>query len=200
MSDDPRSRSDAPDDDVKTDDSSSSDGDELSQLDDKSRALVERANAEAARFRRELRVATGAREAAETQLAEARKAQETETERLVREAEQRGFEKAAPRILEAELAIAAAGKLRDPSDAARLISDATRDELLAITDSAARRKRADEIVDELVEARPYMAVEQTTTPANGDDRGLVSQGGRSRSTARQTVDPNQWIRERARGR
>lgn len=167
--------------------------DALAGLDDRTRALVERANTEAATRRRELRSEKQKREGVERELAELRAAQESEQERLVREAEQRGFERAVPMLLEAEMAIAAAGRLRDPGDAARLIGEDVRTELLAMTDPTARRERAVQAVEELIEAKPYMAVDANggSPPATGD---LVTQGGRSSQRPGESSSPDAWIR------
>ena len=193
-----------PIDDQGTDDSggggsSPEPADDLASLDDRSRTLVERANAEAARYRRELRQATSRTSAIERELADARQASESETERLVREAEARGFERAAPMILEAEFAIAAAGRMRNPADAAALVPEDVRAEILGMSDPAARRRRAEEAVNEILEARPYMAVEPDT--ANGSSGSLVTQGARSRQAPTKTPnDPNAWLRDEARKR
>jgi membrane protein involved in colicin uptake len=165
---------------------------ELDSLDERSRRLVERANAEAATRRRETRAAEQRAQALERELAEHRQAQESETERLVREAEQRGFEKAAPMVLEAELAIAAAGRMRYPQDAARLLPDSTRAELLAITERDARAKAATKAVDELLSARPEMGLDAN----GGATPPLVTQGARSGSAPKSTPqDPDEWLRQ-----
>lgn len=165
---------------------------ELEGLDERAKALIERANSQAARFRREARSSTD-------ELERFRREQETEREKELREAEERGFAKAAPLIASAELAVAAAGKLRDPAVAVKLLTDAQRDSLLAATDETERRKRAGELVGELLEAHPYMAVEN----GNGDRRegSLVTQGARSgqRPEAGPT-SPDAWLRDEARRR
>jgi hypothetical protein len=169
--------------------------DELASLPENARQLVAFARSQAATRRRELRVEREARLNAEKELAEFRQASESDQERLIREAEQRGFERAAPLVLDAEMAIAAAGKMRDPRVASRLVSDALREELLAITDGNARAARAAEIVEELLEAHPYMAVDDR----NGQQgtSALVTQGGRSEQPGRGATNPDDWLRSRA---
>jgi len=157
----------------------------LEGLDDRTRALVERANSQAARFRREARTA-------QDELANLRQQQESDQERVVREAEERGFARAAPMIVEAEMAIAAAGRMRDPSVAARLLTAEQRDELLQIADVGERRARCDDLVADLLEAHAYMAVEPTVE--NGQGRTLVTQGGRSRRPESTPSDPDAWLR------
>jgi len=176
-------------------------GDDLAGLDDHARGLVERANREAARFRREARTSEERATAAEGELAQLRQTQESEQERLVREAEERGmqagFERAAPLLLDADFAIVASGRMREPADAARLISAETRAELLAMDDAEARRRRASEIVDELIEARPYMAVAANGDQQSGSGRApLVTQGARS-GKPRGDADPDAWLRDRS---
>lgn len=164
--------------------------DDLEGLDEKTRARIERANAQAARFRREARAATD-------ELASFKKQSETETEKQLREAEERGFARAIPMLVDSEMAIAAAGKLRDPGVASSLVDQATREELAGMSDPADRRARCKELVDDLLEKYPYMAVGQD---GNGKTDKLVTQGGRSRAPAGSAQSPDAWLRDEARRR
>jgi hypothetical protein len=161
-------------------------------LSGEAKTLVERANEEAAARRRELRLAEDARRKAEKELAELRQQQESDTERLVREAEERGFAKAAPMVLEAELSIAASGRMREPADAFRLLNEQERADLLAITDGEARRQKAGELVESLLEARPYMALETERR-----QESILTPG--PRTPERPAADEDEWLR-RARRR
>lgn len=185
---------------TETDDSTSTSDEEREQLEalePDARRLVERANSQAAARRREARAEREARERAEGELAEFRRSAESEQERVVREAEERGFARAAPIVLEAVFAVAAAGRMRDPEDAARLVDESVREELLTL-DAEGRRRRATEAIDELLEARPYLAL-------NGDEststRGtLVSHGARSSTRRQEGGTPDEWLRDEARRR
>jgi hypothetical protein len=169
--------------------------DDLEGLDDHARKLVERANSEAAARRRDARTAEDARAKLEAELAEFRQAQESEAERRDREAEQRGYDKAigelTPRLLESVLIGVAAGRLRDPTDAA-LIPARTRQELLELTDPDEQRRQAVKAIDQLVEAKPHLAAE----PVNDRAGPLVTQGGRSTQPSRVATDPDEWLRGR----
>lgn len=168
--------------------------DELDGLDERARRLVERANQEAATRRRETRAAEQRASTLERELAEYRQQQETEQEKAVREAEARGVASVAGRLLDAELTIAAAGRMRYPQDAGRLLTSSQRDELLAIENDDERAKRASELVDELLKARPEMAL----VDANGH-RPTVTQGARSGSVPSSTPsDPDAWLRSAGR--
>ena len=116
----------------------------------------------------------------------------------MREAEERGFQRAAPMVLEAVLAVAAAGRMRDPEDAARLVDESVREELLTL-DSEGRRRRASEAIDALLEARPYLALngDESTTSTRGT---LVSHGARSTTRARGGGTADDWLRDEARKR
>ena len=171
------------------------DDDELAGLSTEARAIVERANSEAATRRRELKTERDARVKAERELAELRKDQESELERQIREAEQRGFDKAAPILLEAELAIAAAGKMRDPRLAARLVPEQAREAILEAKDSDERAARAETAIEELLEAHPYMAAEQQNGPA-ASPRSLVTQGARTQKPGAGATTPDEWLRTR----
>lgn len=164
------------------------------ELSPEARRRVEEANAEAAARRHELKAM---REELET----LKRERESDAERLTREAEERGAERAAgeyaPRLLEADLAIAAAGRLRDPQDAVGLIRASEREELLGLTDRDERRKRADAIISALLEAKPYLAADTD----NGKGGGLVTQGARSGGApGRSAKSPDDWLREEARRR
>ena len=171
--------------------------DPLAGLDEDARKLVVKANAEAAARRRELRAEREAREKAEQALAEHRRSQESETERLVREAEQRGYEKAAPLVLEADMALAASGRMRNPEDAGRLLAEHDREELLKMGDQGKRRERASALVAELLESRPYLAL---TEPERDNGPGLVRQGPRSTEPGPTAQDADAWLRNLGRER
>lgn len=167
--------------------------DDLAGLTPEARQIVERANAQAARYRRDAR-------AAEKALADERKKAETDRERELREAEERGFAKAAPAILEATLSVAAAGRLQQPSDAYRLLDEGEREELLKL-DEDGRRKRADELVGELLEARPYLAIDDGNGSSSSGSPRLVTPGARTPDRpGRVPQDPDAWLRGLGRDR
>src|SRR5262245_37788369 len=158
--------------------------DELSGLDDRARRLVDRANTEAARFRHEAR-------RAEEQLQALQREHETEQERVVREAEERGRQQGQAEVEKitadferrlATMAIKAkaADRFNDPDDA---VLHLPLDELLAIENEKARTNAVDKALEDLLTAKPYLG--------RGDGRRpLVTQGGRSEQ-------PNGRPRERS---
>lgn len=148
--------------------------DELAGLSPEARRLVERANNEAGARRKELQEARQA-------LEDLQRRHETEQQRAIREAEERGRsagrterddEVAGVRRESATFAIKAraADRFADPDDAVRLLP---LDELLGEPDAAKRDAAVDRALDELLTAKPYLGREQRPP------QPLVSQGGRS---------------------
>lgn len=195
MSDENRNENANESDDANENDDGDQD-DPLAGLDPQARRLVDRANNQAATRRRELASVREQLDARDRELQELRQAHESEQEKAVREAEERGALQAtqtlAPRLLEADLAIAAAGRLRDPQDAAGLLPRETLDALLRVEETSERRKLADAAIADLLEAKPYLA----TDDANGSKGGgLVTQGGRSGGQPTGVVkSPDEWLR------
>ncbi len=161
-------------------------------LDERARRLIERANTEAARFRHELRTSQEQAEQANARLTRLEREHESEQERVIREAEERGHASAQGEIDKlrasyerqlATLAIKAraADRFADPDDAIRLLP---LDELLAEPDERTRDQRIDKALADLLEAKPYLARDQARRPP------LVTQGGRSEQ-------PNGRPRERS---
>jgi len=153
--------------------------DELAGLDEHARRLVERANSEAAAFRHELREAKETARQAIERLGAVERSHESEQDRAVREAEERGRSAAQAEIdelragYERQLAISAikaraAGRFADPDDAVRLLA---LDELLAEPDQQRRDQQVEKALTDLLEAKPYLARETR--------RPLVTPGGRS---------------------
>lgn len=166
---------------------------DLAALDDRSRALVERANAEAAARRREIRQLEQQLEQHTAELERHRRESETESERLVREAEQRGRDTASAeyerRLATSAVIAGAAGRLRDPADAAAHLD----------VDAIAAAKPDDQpalitrLLDDLLTAKPYLALDAT----NGGSGALVSQGGRSQPPGSSPGTPDAWLRQQA---
>jgi hypothetical protein len=170
---------------------------DLGDLDERSRGLVERANREAAERRRELRAAQAERDQARRELAEMRQASESESERLVREAEDRGRSAAAEtyerRLAEADVVAVAAGRMRDPRDAVAYLDLS---ELVDVSDLEDRRRIIGDQLDRLLESKPYLALDDS----NGTRGPLVSSGGRSEPPASGAQTPDAWIRKHSRRR
>lgn len=153
----------------------------IAGLDDRARRLVERANTEAARFRHDLRETQQARQAVEERLQTLEREHETEQERVVREAEERGrsegkaevdritadFER---RLATMAIKAKAADRFADADDAVRLLP---LDDLLAESDEQTRDRKVDKALADLLEQKPYLGRD-----SNGR-RPLVTQGGRS---------------------
>ena len=148
--------------------------DELAGLDDHARRMVERANSQAAAFRHELRSAQQAYERLQRQ-------HESEQERAIREAEERGRQAAQAdtnrivaeyerRLATAAIRARAAGGFADPDDAVRMLD---LDQLLAERDERRREQQVDKALAALLEAKPYLARERERAGV------LISQGGRS---------------------
>ena len=153
---------------------------------------------EAIKHRREARAAQTAADEVRAELERLRVERESDQERAVREAvEEARREEAAKwdrRLLEAEVAVRAAGKLADPSDAVHLLPV---DDLLAEPEPDARQRKIDEALSDLIEAKPYLAA------ANGPARpatGLVTQGTRSKPPVSGDASADDWIRSHSRRR
>jgi hypothetical protein len=173
-------------------------GDDLGLDERQARAFEELRRENAARRRAE-RAAQAANDELRKELEKTRVENESEQEKHVREAvatavaeTSASFER---RLLEAEVARYAAGRLRDPDDAVVLLP---LDELLAITDEDVRHKRVDDALSELLESKPYLAAEEV--PARETRSTLVTQGGRSAqpNSRKDAQDADSWIRQRAR--
>lgn len=165
--------------------------DDLTGLDDRARRAVERANTEAAAFRHELMELRSAHE-------QLQRKHESEQERIVREAEQRGraaaqaehtetvqgYERA---LVTAAVEARAAGRFNDPADAVLNLSV---DDLVAETDPRKRTDRIDKALTDLLTAKPYLA-----RTGNGRPPVLVTQGPRSdERTGRPRDRERSWLR------
>jgi hypothetical protein len=161
--------------------------DELAGLSDDARRLVERANSDAARSRHDLR-------RAQAELERIQRDHESEQERAIREAEERGrtaeLEERAQivagyeRRLAIEVVRARAGvRFADPDDAVAMLD---LDALLAEQDPARRAQKVDQALEKLLEEKPYLG-------KDGRGRGpLVTQGGRSGEATRPRE--RSWLR------
>jgi hypothetical protein len=148
---------------------------ELANLDDHTRRYIERLTGEATTHRH-------ARRNAEQELERIRREHETEQDRVVREAEERGRAAAQAehtdvvagyerRLATERIRGKAAGRFADADDAVRLLD---LDRLLAETDERRREQAVDKALGELLEQKPYLA-----TGRSGAPPPLITQGGRS---------------------
>jgi hypothetical protein len=156
---------------------------------------------EAVENRRRLRAAESAHDETRKELERLRAQNESENEKAVREAaaEARRDEagKWSRRLLEAQVAVAAAGRLNDPSDAVRLLPV---EELLAEEDEAARDRAITKAIETLIESKPYLAA-QVDGERGGERRGeLVTQGARSATRSKTEKTADDWFRQRGRRR
>lgn len=153
------------------------------------RALINAANSEAAARRKELRETQEKLEAMARQ-------NESDQERAVREAEERGAASKQQEIerLQAEHArelvllsirAKAAERFADPDDVVRLLGDT--DEIVSVEDERARAVRITQALDQLAESKPYLLRQ------NGERPPLVSQGGRSDAPGTRTRERS-WLR------
>jgi hypothetical protein len=153
---------------------------------------------EAIENRRKLRAAESAHDETRKELEQLRAERESAEEKAVREAVDaaRGEERAKwqRRLVEAQVAARAAGKLTDPADAVHLLSV---DELLAEEDEDKRERLMDKALDELVEQKPYLALNGTRERESGR---LVTQGARSRAPVTGDKTADDWFRSRGRRR
>jgi hypothetical protein len=157
---------------------------------------VEEARREAVKYRRDLRAAQAAHDETRKELEQLRAENESSQEKAVREAVEAARSEEAQRwahkLLEAEVAVRAAGKLADPGDAIRLLAV---DDLLSEQDEQARAKKVDQALDDLLEAKPYLAANgQTRERSTG---GLITQGARSTQAPKAEGSPDDWFRRRA---
>jgi hypothetical protein len=173
---------------------------DLEGLDNRARELLDRANSEAATRRRETRAAERRAEEAERKLAEVEKSAMSDTEKAVAEAREEGYRAAMAEVgtreLRAYVREAAAGKLRDPADAVRLLDlDALAEVKEDDRDAAIR-----DAIDHLIGSKPYLALD--TNGARGP-ASLITQGARSGATpdpGAAASSPDEWIRRSARTR
>ena len=150
---------------------------------------------EAIENRRKLRAAETAHDQTRKELEQLRSEHESGQEKAVREAVEQERERWQRLVVEAQVAAGAAGKLQDPADAVALVSV---EELLAETDEEKRQQLLDKQLDELVERKPYLALNGTREQEGG--RQLVTQGARSRQPVSGDKNPDDWIRSRGRRR
>jgi hypothetical protein len=175
--------------------------DQLGLNDDQARAFEE-LRRENANRRRSERAAQSVNDELREELERLRTQHESDSEKTVREAVDEARAEVASnyerRLLEAQVARQAAGTLRDPEDAVRLLP---MDELLGIADERERAKRVDDALSELVESKPYLANANGETASSGGRSTLVTQGGRSErpgGSRSEGTSPDDWIRKRAR--
>jgi hypothetical protein len=183
------------DDGGRDDDRRQDDGGELTQ------ERYDAVRREAVENRRRLRAAEAAHDDTRKELERLRAQNESENEKALREAadEARRDEagKWSRRLLEAQVAVAAAGRLNDPADAVRLLPV---DELLGEADDDARERRISDAIDKLIEDKPYLAA-QPDGERGRRDRELVTQGARSGAPGGgKSGSPDDWLRKRGRRR
>ena len=170
-------------------------------LDERQQRAFEELRRENAARRREARAAQQANDELRTELERIRVENESEQERATREAVGVAVaeveERYGRRLLEAEVARRAAGRLHDPDDATRHVA---LDELLAVEDERELVRRIDAALDELLEAKPYLAADGDSSTSTTRRDSLVTQGPRSTPPRerREGVDADSWIRKRAR--
>jgi hypothetical protein len=163
--------------------------DELAGLDDNARMLVERANSEAAAMRHNLRESQAALEALQRK-------HESEQEKMIREAEDRGRQAAnvdyqqaitgyERRLAEFAIVARAAERFNDPGDA---VLNLAVDEIVAETDQQRRYEKIDKALTTLLEQKPYLG-RTSIVPR----QPLVTQGGRSEPPNGKSRD-RQWLR------
>lgn len=101
------------------------------------------------------------------ELDKVRKANETDLEKQIREAEERGKTTATTELLGTLLSVevrsAATGKLADPADAEALLGDLQR----FAKDGKVDRPALEKAIDELVKAKPYLAKAKTAALPGG---------------------------------
>lgn len=160
-----------------------------------------------AKERKARRDAEKARKALEKELAElkaagASAAEQDEARKAIeearREAEQAAAARANERILSAEIRAAAAGKLADPSDAARYL-DMT--EFEVGDDGSVDAEAISEAISDLIKKKPYLAAKAQGFQGTGD--GGARGNGRGRQLAAadlKTMSPQQIDQARLEGR
>jgi flagellar biosynthesis/type III secretory pathway protein FliH len=168
--------------------------DELTDLDDRARRYVQTARSEAAAYRHERNELRQRAQTAEERLQALEREHESEQEKLVREAEERGRQEGQAEVDKltadfqrqlATMAIKAkaADRFNDANDAVAALREAgTLDDLLSEPDERKRDQAVDKALADLLEAKPYLG--------RGERRPLVTQGGRSEQ-------PNGRPRERS---
>jgi len=170
--------------------SESSNGNDLEGLDDRTRQLVEaerernrraqnEVNSQAASYRHERNEAVERARRAEEEVQTLRRQHESEQERAIREAEERRDAEWQERLdgltsehvrqtVAMQVVAAAAGKLRDPQLAAKLIDVVP---IAAESDEGKRDKLIADALEALLKANPYLSADASPP--------VVSQGGRS---------------------
>lgn len=110
--------------------------------------------------------------AARAELEELRRAQMTDSDKALAAAKDAGKAEASgtfqKRILLTEVRVAAAGKLKDPGDAERLLDLS---KFTVTDDGAVDTKAISEAIDELVKQKPYLAGATSTGGAGSGDQG-----------------------------
>lgn len=111
---------------------------------------------------------------AQAELEKVRKANETDSEKAVREAEERGRQAAlasvTTRLVSSEIRVAASPKLRDPADAEALLGDVSR---FADKDGNVDAAAIGKAIDDLLKSKPYLGKNAT---------GSLEGGGRKTSS------------------
>jgi hypothetical protein len=174
-----------------------SEGQQQLEPESKGEEQVEEARREAVKYRRDLRAAQAAHDETRKELEQLRAENESAQEKAVREAVAAARAEEAQRwahkLLEAEVAVRAAGKLADPGDAIRLLAV---DDLLSEEDEQARARKVDQALDDLLEAKPYLAANGQTQQRQGA-KDLITQGARSTQAPKAEGSPDDWFRRRA---
>lgn len=154
-------------------------------------ANIGEAGLEAIRREREARAEADRRAAkAEEELAELRKAGQTDAEKAIEEAKAAGrseaLAEATTRLIRAEVKAAAGGKAADPADIPALLGDLSR---FADRKGEVDTKAISSAIDDLLKAKPYLAAN-----APGTKPGSLPGGGK---TPPASISINDDIRARA---
>lgn len=182
-------------------DSGAGDGQGGDDLGDKGRAAL-------AAERKARREAEKARKAAEKELADFRAQQSASAEQdeakkaadqARRDAEQAALAKANARILAAEVRAAAAGKLADPSDAARYLDMS---EFEVGDDGAVDSDAISGAISDLIKRKPYLAAKAQGFQGSGDGGARGSSSGPRQVTGAElkTMSPEAIVKARREGR
>jgi hypothetical protein len=167
------------------------DGDGLGDKGREALAKERKARREAAKEARELRAKVAALEAKQAAGAQQDEAQQ-QAEQTRRDADAAAIEKANKRILAAEVKAAAAGKLADPSDAARYL-DLT--EFEVGDDGSVDSDAIAEAISDLISKKPYLAAKATGFQGSGDGGARTGGSGTRQVTEAEfkTMTPAQIV-------